>query len=159
VVRGAKFGGQLLRKIRQDDAMVGYLVAVLAGLAGVVVGAVIASVFILVAFFDQSFLRKLRAIGRQPTRYMAPFPFTVVLGVVAMLGLATLAALRATDAPVLLALVGAPTLFFAGWTLASPLPLLDTLVQFIRLKTDALDVPDDIDIKPRRTGTTGPERM
>src|SRR5688572_22999140 len=54
-------------------------------LVGVILGAVVAGVSIQAAFFDPSFIRKIRAIGRDPVHYMAPFLFTVVLGVAAML--------------------------------------------------------------------------
>ncbi|OIQ85134.1 hypothetical protein GALL_330280 [mine drainage metagenome] len=130
-------------------------VGILTGLVGVIIGAVIASVSIQVALFDQTFLRKLRAIGREPTRYMAPFLFTVVLGVVAMIGLIVLGSMTVTTPTAVLALVGGATGLFSVWTIVSPLPLLDSLVQFIQLKMDALDVPDDVDIKPRRSGTDG----
>lgn len=124
---------------------------------GVIVGAVIAGVSILAAFFDQAFLRKLRAINRDPVRYLAPFLFTTVLGVLSMLGLIALGAMTATTTPAVLATVGGVTLGLTVWAVASLLPLMATLVQFIRLKVDALDVADDIDIKPQRsaTGTDG----
>lgn len=128
---------------------------IMTALIGVVIGAVIASVSIQVALFDQAFLRKLRAIGREPTRYMAPFLFTVVLGVGAMVALLVLGSMTVDTHPVVLALAGAGAGLLSVWTIVSPLPLLDTLVQFIGLKMDALDVPDDIDIRPRRTGTDG----
>src|SRR5215216_4374199 len=51
------------------------LIAVAAGLVGVIIGAVIAGVAVLAAFMDQSFLRKLKAINREPVRYLAPFIF------------------------------------------------------------------------------------
>lgn len=122
---------------------------------GVVVGAVIAGVSIQAAFFDQSFLRKLRAIGRDPVRYLAPFLFTAVLGVVAMLGMLVLSTLTATTRVPVLAVIGGLTGFLTVWALASVLPCLATLVQFIGLKMDALDVPDDIDIQIRPKKVAG----
>lgn len=124
---------------------------------GVIVGAVIGGVSILAAFFDQAFLRKLRAIDRDPVRYLAPFLFTTVLGVCSMVGLIALGAMTITTTPWVLATVGSATLGATVWAVTSLLPLMATLVQFIRLKVDALDVRDDIDIKPQRraTGTDG----
>jgi hypothetical protein len=121
-------------------------VAIAAGLVGVILGAVIAGVSIQAAFFDQAFLRKLRAIGREPVYYLAPFLFTVVIGVAAMLGLLVLAVLTPAAHPAVLGVAGGVTGFAVVWTIASLLPCLATLVQFIGLKMDALDVPDDIDI-------------
>ena len=119
---------------------------------GIVVGAVIAGVSIQAAFFDQAFLRKLRAINRDPVAYLAPFLFTAVIGVAAMLGMLVLSALTASTIPAVLAIIGGLTGLLTVWALASILPCLATLVQFIGLKMDALDVPDDIDvqIRPKR---------
>ncbi|GGB81337.1 hypothetical protein GCM10011314_21180 [Knoellia flava] len=119
---------------------------------GIVVGAVIAGVSIQAAFFDQAFLRKLRAISRDPVSYLAPFLFTAVLGVAAMIGMLVLSALTPTTIPAVLATIGGITGLLTVWALASILPCLATLVQFIGLKVAALDVPDDIDvqIKPKR---------
>ena len=118
----------------------------------VVVGSVIAGVAIQAAFFDQAFLRKLRAINRDPVRYLAPFLFTAVIGVGALLSLMALATLGPEAPRVALGPLGGLVGFLTVWALASLLPCLATLVQFIGLKMDALDVPDDIeaDIKPRR---------
>lgn len=130
------------------------VVAATTELVGVVLGAVLAAVAVLVAFYDQPFLRKLRRIGRDPVRYLGPFLFTLVTGVIAMLGLLVLAALDKSDPRLLLGGIGLVVGFFAVWTLASLLPLMATLVQFINLKVDALDVPDDVDIPAtRKTGT------
>ncbi|QUC01238.1 hypothetical protein [Cellulosimicrobium cellulans] len=130
------------------------VVAATTEIVGVMLGAVLAAVALLATFYDQAFLRKLRRIGRDPVRYLAPFLFTLVTGVIALLGLLGLAALESGDARLLLGGLGLVVGFFAIWTLASLLPLMATLVQFINLKVDALDVPDDVDIAPRRkTGT------
>lgn len=50
------------------------LVAPTTGMVGVVVGAVLAGVAILVAFLDHDFLRKLAAIRKEPVRYLSAFP-------------------------------------------------------------------------------------
>ena len=144
--------GAVTAAIVAPAALLGTL-GVASQVMGVVVGAVIAGVSIQAAFFDQSFLRKLRAIGRDPVVYLAPFLFTAVLGVVAMIGMLVLATLTATTRPPVLPVVGGITGFLTVWALASVLPCLATLVQFIGLKMDALDVPDDIDIqiKPKRS--------
>lgn len=120
--------------------------AVVGTMVGVVIGAVIAGVAVQGAFLDQPFLRKLRAIGSDPVRHMAPFLFTAALGVVAALAIITLAFLPETAPTAVLA----PVAGFAGltsfWTLASLLPCLDTLVQFVRLRDDAAMIPDDIQV-------------
>lgn len=113
-----------------------------AGVVGVVLGGVLAGAAIQTAFLDTSFLRKLEAIGRNPVRYLLPFLFTAVLGVVAMFALLVLAALRPNDCPLLLAISGGLAGWFASWTIASLIPALGTLVQFIGLRQDAAMVPD-----------------
>ncbi|MDX6308437.1 MAG: hypothetical protein QOI06_1483 [Nocardioidaceae bacterium] len=125
-------------------------VGVASQVVGVIIGAVIAGVAIQVAFLDQPFLRKLRAINRDPIRYLAPFLFTTVIGVFALLGLMVVAAMT-PDTPSW-ALVPAITVtaFFSVWSVASLLPGLATLVQFVGLRQDALDLPDDVDITPAR---------
>jgi len=129
-------------------------VAMTGELVGIILGAVIAGVAVQAAFFDQAFLRKLRAINRDPVRYLAPFLFTAVTGVVAMFGLLIMSTLSPESPPPLLGAAAGVTGFFTVWTIASLLPCLSTLVQFVALKTDALDVPDDIDV-PRRRSTGG----
>src|SRR5713226_6346678 len=64
--------GTLILAILAPDAVL-RSVPVAAVLLGVIIGAVIAGVAILAAFMDQSFLRKLAAIDRQPVRYLRPF--------------------------------------------------------------------------------------
>lgn len=135
--------GGLVLALRAPERVSGIL-PMSQGLVGVVLGAVVAGVSIQVAFFDASFLRKLRAIHRDPIQYLAPFLFTVVLGVVAMLWLLVVAALTPTG-PVFVTMVTIGSLMTV-WTIASLLPGLDTLVQFVGLKMDALDVPDTPDI-------------
>ncbi|MDV6267094.1 hypothetical protein [Rhodococcus globerulus] len=117
----------------------------LAGTVGAIIGAVVAGISVQVAFLDQPFLRKLRAIGSSPIKYIAPFLFTAVIGVLAAVMLIVMACFTPT----------APALIFVGvsgvggllgfWTVFSLIPGLDTLVQFVHLKIDALDIPDDIE--------------
>jgi hypothetical protein len=121
-------------------------VSVAAGLVGVIIGSVIAAVAVQTAFMDQSFLRKLRAINREPVRYLAPFLFTASISVFAMLGLIILSTLSDKSNVVLLAAVGSLTGLFTVWAIASLLYCLDTLIQFVGLKMDAVDVPDDIEL-------------
>jgi hypothetical protein len=125
-------------------------VSVTAGVVGAIIGAVIAGIAITSAFLDQSFLRKLRAIGRDPVTYLTPFLFTVVIGVFALLGLLILSAMSPTAKTWALAALGAFVGLFSFWTVASLLPGLATLIQFVGLRQDAIDVPDDIDIKPEQ---------
>jgi hypothetical protein len=113
-----------------------------ATVVGIVVGAVVAGMAVLAVFLDQAFLRKLRAIGREPVRYIGPFLFTAALGVVASLLLLLLTGLPATTPEWLLALVSGLAGFTVTWTLASVLPNLSLLVQFIGLQFDAADIPD-----------------
>ncbi|WP_422734862.1 hypothetical protein ACN26Y_15185 [Micromonospora sp. WMMD558] len=119
------------------------------GVVGVIVGAVIAGISFQAAFMDQAFLRKLRAIESEPVYYLAPFLFTSVLGVVSMLALITLSAVSPKAPEALIALVSTPTALITAWTIASLIPGLATLVQFVGLKMDALDVPDDIALPER----------
>lgn len=120
-----------------------------ATLVGVIIGAVLAGVAVQAAFMDQAFLRKLRAINRDPVRYLAPFLFTGVSGVVAMFFILIISAMTKDTQKAVLAVSAGLTGGATAWSLASVLPCLSTLVQFVGLKMDALDVPDDIDI-PRR---------
>ena len=124
-------------------------VPVAAGLVGVIIGAVLAGVAVQAAFMDQAFLRKLRAINRDPVRYVAPFLFTGVTGVFGMLGLIVLSTLSAEMNVAVLAVTGGFGALFTVWSLTRILHCLAVLVQFLGLKMDAIDVPDDIDI-PRR---------
>ncbi|MFI6457980.1 hypothetical protein ACIBF6_41310 [Streptosporangium amethystogenes] len=119
-------------------------VPVAASLVGVIIGTVLAGVAVQAAFMDQSFLRKLRAIGRDPVYYLAPFLFTGVTGVIGMLTLLVLSAMSANTHIVVLAPFGSVAGFFTVWSLASILQCLAMLVQFVGLKMDAADVPDDV---------------
>jgi hypothetical protein len=118
-------------------------VATDAVLLGVIIGAVVAGVAILAAFMDQPFLRKLAAINRAPIRYLAPFLFTAMLGVFASLALIGLSVMSDQSPRPFLIIFGFMASFLSVWAIASLLPCLSMVVQFMGLKTDALDVPDD----------------
>ena len=64
IILGLKYPGRLIGSV-----------SVTAGIVGVIIGAVIAGAAIQSAFLDQSFLRKLRAINRDPVTYLTPFFF------------------------------------------------------------------------------------
>lgn len=117
-------------------------VPIAAALVGIVIGAVIAGVAIMAAFLDQSFLRKVREIGKEPVRYLKGFLFTAVLGVVAALALLVLSALPSTTTTWVLAIAAGIAGLAATWALASVIPNLGTLVQFIGLQFDASEVPE-----------------
>jgi hypothetical protein len=119
-------------------------VPIAAGLVGVVIGAVLAGVAVQTAFLDQAFLRKVRAIGRDPVRHVAPFLFTATIGVFSMLGILVLAVLEPSSNVWILATFGSVTGFLTVWTMTSLLSCLAGLVQFLHLRVDAIDVPDDI---------------
>lgn len=141
--------GGLVLGLKHPVQLVG-AVSVTAGVVGVVIGAVIAGVAIQSAFLDQSFLRKLRAINRDPVTYLTPFLFTTVIGVFALLGLLVLSTVSVTAPTPVLATLGALVGLFSCWAVASLLPGMATLVQFVGLRQDAIDVPDDVDISPER---------
>ena len=149
--------GGVLAEVKSITALP-LLIAVAAGLVGVIIGAVIAGVAVLAAFMDQSFLRKLKAINREPVRYLAPFIFTAVIGVIASLTILVVAAIP-PDAPVWLrGTAGGLAGFFVTWTITSLLPDLKMLVDFVGLKMDATDVPDDVGVPqpaPRRLPRKG----
>ena len=138
---GGGVAGVLLGVYSPDALLRG--VATDAVLLGVIIGAVVAGVAILAAFMDQPFLRKLAAIERKPIRYLAPFLFTAVLGVFASLSLIALSVLSDQSPRALFAIFGLMSGFLSVWAIASLLPCLSMMVQFMGLKTDALDVPDD----------------
>lgn len=140
--------GGLVLGLKYPERLTGS-VSVVAGIVGVVIGAVIAGAAIQAAFLDQSFLRKLRAINRDPVAYLTPFLFTTVIGVFALLGLVILATVSPTAPSWFIGTLGAVAGLFSCWSVASLLPGIATLVQFVGLRQDALDVPDDIHISPK----------
>lgn len=137
-------GGLVLALLAPER--IGDLILLAGAVVGVVIGAVIAGVAVLTAFFDQSFLRKLGASGHEPVRFMRPFLFTATVGVVALLFLFVLAALPNKPTGVY-----APMAALAGlccvWTLVSVLPGLDMLVQFVGLQHEAAEFVDPRDVE------------
>lgn len=147
--------GGLVLGLMYPEQLVG-AVGITAGVVGVIIGAVIAGAALQSAFLDQAFLRKLRAIDKNPVEYLTPFLFTAVIGVFALLSLLVLSVVTSTANTAALAVLGAVAGFFSCWAVASLLPGMATLVQFVGLRQDAIDVPDDIDISPeRRKGSNG----
>lgn len=141
----------LVLALKYPGQLVG-AVSVVAGVVGVVIGAVIAGVAIQSAFLDQSFLRKIRRINKNPVDYLTPFIFTTVIGVFALLSLLALSVVTATANVAALSTLGTLAGLFSCWAVASLLPGMATLIQFVGLRQDALDVPDDVDID--RNGRT-----
>lgn len=134
------------------------VIVVAASLVGVVIGAVLAGVAIMSAFLDQAFLRKLKAIGREPVRYIEPFLFTAWLGIMSAFSLLVFVALpNATPQWLFIALAGLSGLL-STWTLGSVVWDLDMLVQFLGLQVDAADIPDDPSISSLRTRAKPEER-
>jgi len=117
----------------------------LAGTVGAIIGAVVAGISVQVAFLDQPFLRKLRAIGSSPVKYIAPFLFTAVLGVASAVFLIVMACFTPTAPQAAFVVTSGLGGTLGFWTVFSLIPGLDTLVQFVHLKIDALDIPDDIE--------------
>lgn len=113
------------------------------GLAGVTVTAVVASLALMAAFMSPKFLRNLAAIGREPTRYIAPFLATVILGIVAALVGLTLAALSPTAPVGWIGVIGALAALFTVWAMVSLVRGLRTLVQFVQLQAKSAAVPDE----------------
>lgn len=134
-------GGALLGTLRPELLSSG--LPTLAGLVGVVIGAVLAGAAIQSAFMDEKFLAKVHRIGRDPVTYLAPFLFTAVLGVFAALAVTALAFTSITAPGWWLGTISGVAGFFSVYTVVSLIPGLDTLVQFIGLKSLAAQVPDE----------------
>ncbi len=149
--------GGLVLGLRYPAQLTG-AVSVTAGVVGAIIGAVIAGMAIQSAFLDQAFLRKLRAIGKDPVEYLTPFLFTAVIGVFALLSLLVLSVVTSTANTAVLATLGTMAGLFSSWAVASLLPGMATLIQFVGLRQDAIDVPDDIDISPERRRQGGNSR-
>ncbi len=130
-----------------------------ATIVGIVIGAVLAGVAVLAAFLDQSFLRKLRAINREPVRYLSPFLFTATLGVLAALFVLAVVALPKSTPTWVLATGAGVTGLFTFWTIASVIPNLNTLVQFVGLQYDASDVPEIVPGRPLSSPHEEPESV
>jgi xanthosine utilization system XapX-like protein len=85
----------------------------------------------------------LKRINREPVRYLGPFLFTAVLGVASMFGLIAVSALPPAPPEWLLASLMGITGTLVGWTLASLIPDLSMLVQFVHLQEAAAEVPGE----------------
>lgn len=113
-------------------------------LIGVVIGAVVAGTALVASFLNESFLRKMREIRRDPVRYIAPFLLTAVVGTVGAIGAIVLTGLpNGAPSGVRYGLAGV-TGFAIFYALASTAPNLTTLVRFIRLQSDAAELSDDV---------------
>lgn len=135
-------GGALLGIYR--PALVASGVGTVAGLVGVIIGAVLAGAAIQAAFMDERFLAKVHRINRDPVRYLAPFLFTAVLGVLAAVALILLAVTSATAPAWWRGTIAGVSGFLALYALVSLIPGLSTLVQFIGLKSEAAQVQDEV---------------
>lgn len=140
-------GGALVA-VKLPTALEG-AVSVVAGIVGVVIGAVLAGAAILAAFLDQSFLRKIAAVGREPVYFIAPFLFSATLGTFASLVLIVAAFTTPTAPTWFWGCLGGFGGFFTIYTVASLLPALNTLVQFLALRADAAQIPDDFHTRGR----------
>ncbi len=133
---------------QSNPVAVDSVVSVVQQVVGVILGSVIAGVAIQAAFFDDQFLRKMKDSGTDPVSCMAPFLFTATLGVVSMLLIIVLTAVTTPahgDGPSTswgIGVLAASCGFTSVWTIASLVPALDTMVQFVHLKLDATEVPD-----------------
>lgn len=116
---------------------------VVAGLVGVVIGAIIAAIALVAAFFDQALLRKLERVNASPQEALAPFLFSVVLGVVASFGVSVVVALGPSVSPWVVGPAAGIAFGAASWTIASLIPALDVLVQFVGVKREAAMLDDD----------------
>lgn len=111
-------------------------------LVGVAVGAVVAGVAVMAAFMDESFLRKVRLIEKKPKRYLVPFVFTAAIGVWAFVSILVVGAIPDSAPSWLRATSSGGSAFLTVWTMASLLPCLKLLLDFVALKDDAAHVPE-----------------
>lgn len=110
----------------------------------VVIGAVIAGTAVIAAFMDAVFLRKIHLIGQRAKRYVVPFVATAAIGVGAGIFMIFFIALPPSAPHWLFRTLGGISGFFALWTISSVWPLLRFTLEFVDLKSDAADVPDDV---------------
>lgn len=122
-----------------------------ATLIGLIVGFGIAAAAIQVAFMDQLFLKKLRAIGTDPVRLLTPFLFTAGIGAFAGMSLLGYSVLPASPPRWLASGSGALASFMTVWALASLPYNLASMVALVRLQNDAVDIPDHTDVLPTST--------
>lgn len=125
-----------------EPERLGALAPVAASLVGVVIGVVIATATIIAAFMDPAFLRKMRAIGEDPVRYLAPYIFSGVLGTVGAITAIVVAAVPPTAPTWVLASAACVGGFFVLYALASLISNLSNLMGFIRLQIDAAEVSE-----------------
>ena len=115
------------------------------GVVGVVIGTVVAGIAVIAAFLDTQFLRKIHQIGKRAERYVSPFAFTAAIGVISSLFLVFSIALPPHAPKWLMVTSAGASGLFTVWTLASFIPLLSNLMDFVGLKGDAAEVPDDVE--------------
>lgn len=113
-----------------------------ANLAGAIIGLVLATTAIVIAFLSGPFLRKMRAIDEDPADFLAPYFFTGVLATVAALGLVALSVSEKGDASAWLATAGGITGLTFCWAVASTVPNLTNLLRFIRVQQTAAEIDD-----------------
>lgn len=123
---------------------------VAAGIVGVVIGAVVGGVAVIAAFMDTTFLRRLSGINKKPARYVTPFVFTALLGIVGSIFLICLAVTPSEAPDALKATFAGIAGFFTMWTLGSVIPLLGVLLDFVKLKALAAEVMDEPSAELRR---------
>lgn len=114
------------------------LIAIGAALVGVVIGGVIAGMAIQAAGLDTEFLRKLNKLDIATERYLTPFLSTTLIGVLAVAMLIVWGAVAQIQPRWIPGIAGAAAGGLALWSLASLIPALGTLVQFVGLRQEAI---------------------
>jgi len=136
-------GGVLAGWLAWDEKHeLGGVLSTASQLLGAVVGTAIAAFAIVTAFMDESFLRKVRMLGREPGYFVAPLAFTIAIGVVAAIAMIGLSALPATAPLLVRVALAAATGLFTIWTLASLLPNVKMLMQFLQVRFAASELRD-----------------
>ncbi|MYW96073.1 hypothetical protein [Amycolatopsis rubida] len=121
------------------------VVAIGAALAGVVIGGVIAGMAIQAAGLDTEFLRKLNKLGIATERYLTPFLSTTLIGVLAVAMLIVWGAMAQIQPAWIAGIAGTTAGGLALWSLASLIPALGTLVQFVGLRQESIGRLKDSD--------------
>lgn len=134
--------GGAIRWSRGVTDMVDF-VGVVAGIVGVIIGAVLAAASIQAAFMDTSFLRKIQRLGYRPSHFLAPALFTGVIGVAATIATIVLISLPEGLASGWKAGAGGVAGFLVLYTIASLIPVLRMIVEFSDLKATAAQLPDE----------------
>jgi len=116
---------------------VSQVVAITAALVGIVVGGVVAGMAILAAGLDTSFLVKLNSLGIKSERYLTPFLGTTAIGIVAIVVSASWVVLAGVNNSLTVTAFGAGSGALTLWALASLIPALGTLVQFVGLRQES----------------------